>query len=183
MPPLVCSPRRSAPYTVSSMTQINLSEVERISGVSKRPRFALCTWLALIDLAGEAGQWTGDRNELAAHVEVLLPPGRYEARTAARAERIRDVRKSETEGHEALEATLATVPPGELRESLSRFHHRMLRNEVEGMIGHPLGQNISRTLTELKAMGLIDIEYIDPRGQAHTKPARGRTLAVYVHRR
>lgn len=36
------------------MTQINLAEVERISATSKRPRFALCTWLSLLDLAGES---------------------------------------------------------------------------------------------------------------------------------
>lgn len=165
------------------MTQIHLSEVERISAISKRPRFALCTWLALLDLAGESEQWAGERNELAAHVEALLPPGRYEARAAARTERVRDVRKRETAAHEAVEEDLAKLPPGDEREAAGRIHHGMIRMGADEAAGHPMGQNVSRTLSELRSAGLVGIEYIDPRGEAHAKPARGRTLSVSIYRR
>lgn len=164
------------------MTQINLAEVERISATSKRPRFALCTWLSLLDLAGESGQWNGDRNELAAHVHALLPPGRYEARAAARAERVREVRKREAAEHERLETALETVPAGNDRDREGKFHHAMIRMEADEEAGHPLGQNISRTLTELRKAGLVGIAYVDRRGEEHDKPARGRTLSVSIWR-
>lgn len=168
---------------MSLMTQINLAEVERISATSKRPRFALCTWLALLDLVGDSEAWNGERNELAAHVEALLPPGRYEARAAARIERVQDVRKREASAHKSLDEDLATLAPGDEREAASQFHHAMIRMGADEAVGHPLAQNVSRTLSELRAAGLVGIEYIDPRGEAHTKPARGRTLSVSIYRR
>ena len=164
------------------MTQINLAEVERISRSCKRPRFALCTWLALLDLSGPGGQWIGARDELADNVQALLPPGRYEERNRARAKRVTEIRREAQAAHAAVEADLETLPPGDERENAGRFHHAVVAMSEREQVGNPIGSNLSRTLTELREAKLLEIEYIDGKGEAHAKPARGRAMSIHVYR-
>ena len=48
------------------------------------PRFALCVWLAILELAKGASKWQGTRSRLAEVASALLPPDRFAERHSAR---------------------------------------------------------------------------------------------------
>lgn len=168
---------------MSFMTQINLSEVETISRHSKRPRFALCTWLALLDMAEGKDTWEGPRAELTREVEALLPPGRYEERTAARKVRLAEVRKEIAADHKRIAEAAEDISHAESREVFERVNHGVVALAEKELVGDPIGTNVSRVLTELKSAGLVHIEYVDGAGEYHAKAARGRSLSIRIHRK
>ena len=69
---------------MSVMTWITYEEASLIARSSKRPRFALCVWLALLELAEGETEWQGSRSRLAEVALALLPPDRFAKRHAAR---------------------------------------------------------------------------------------------------
>lgn len=168
---------------MSPMTQIHLSEVETISRHSKRPRFALCTWLALLDMAEGKDTWEGPRGELTREVEALLPPGRYEERTAARKVRLGEVRKEIVANHKRVEEEAEDMSDAESREVFERVNHGIVALAEKQLVGDPIGTNVSRVLSELKSAGLVHIEYVDGAGEYHAKAARGRSLSIQIYRK
>src|SRR4051794_17886945 len=69
---------------MSLMTWITHEEVSLIARSSKRPRFALCVWLALLKLAEGGSEWQGSRGRVGEVASELLPPDRFAVRLAAR---------------------------------------------------------------------------------------------------
>ena len=69
---------------MSVVTWITYEEASLIARSSKRPRFALCMWLALLELAEGGSEWQGSRSRLAEVASALLPPDRFAERHAAR---------------------------------------------------------------------------------------------------
>ena len=168
---------------MSPMTQINLSEVETISRHSKRPRFALCTWLALLDMAEGKDTWEGPRAELTREVEALLPPGRYEERSAARKVRLAVVRKEIASDHKSIAEAAEDISDAESRKVFERVNHGVVALAEKELVGNPIGTNVSRVLSELKKAGLVHIEYVDGAGEYHAKAARGRSLSIQIYRK
>lgn len=168
---------------MSPMTQINLSEVETISRHSKRPRFALCTWLALLDMAEGKDTWEGPRAELTREVEALLPPGRYEERSAARKVRLAVVRKEIAADHKSIAEAAEDISDAESRKVFERVNHGVVALAEKELVGDPIGTNVSRVLSELKKAGLVHIEYVDGAGEYHAKAARGRSLSIQIYRK
>ena len=157
---------------VSCMTGIAYEEASLIARSSKRPRFALCVWLALLELADGGSEWRGTRGELAEVISALLPPDRFAGRHAARIARL------STAGREKLD----TVDERE-RDRASPWRHLIQTVLIAHAAGNPIGENVSRTLTELRRARLIDIGYVDRFGAMFPKPARGRRLSITLKRR
>src|SRR4051812_29117744 len=129
---------------MSLMTWITCEEASLIARSSKRPRFALCVWLAILELAEGGSEWQGSRIELAKVASALLPPDRFPERRATRIAR--------------------------------------LSTAIEHAASSPVGENVSRTLTELRRAGLIEIAYVDHFGTIFPRPARSRRLSIMLRR-
>lgn len=130
---------------------------------SNRPRFALITYLALLEVSD--GRHTFDcwRDDIAEVVLTMLPKDRFQARATARAKRVAIV-KEEVKIWEQAGAPLLAALTAEA-------------------IGKPTAQAVSHALRALKDLGLIEVGYRDARDHWHAKPARGRRMEITLHRK
>lgn len=104
---------------------------------SKRPRFALCVWLALIELAKGGCEWRGSRGRLAEVASALLPPDRFAERHAARIARMLAAKNENPAVRaETPEAFDTVVDQGE-RDRVTRWRHPLQTLAIEHAAGNP----------------------------------------------
>jgi hypothetical protein len=153
----------------------------RVHAVSRWPRMALLVALLLVARADDAGMVQTSRAELAQALRGLVGQRGYQARRAARQERIgpllEEKRRVQAQAHEVI----GQAPRRSVTRLLLAGYFNATLADIEAAIGDPTGQNISHVMGELVEAGvLVSRAYIDTEGRVHDTPARGRIYLLQL---